>query len=55
MLDLFAQYGGQEGHSDVHAVLRLTEVCRPGVCIHLHTERQGETKFILSDIYVILN
>lgn len=46
ILDLFAQYGGQEGHSDVHAVLRLTEVRCPGVRIHLHTERRGEKKYI---------
>lgn len=37
--DLSAQYGGQQGHSDVHAVLCLTEICRPWVCVHLHTER----------------
>lgn len=42
--DLSAQYGGQQGHSDVHAVLRLTEVCRPRVCVHLHTERKTQEK-----------
>lgn len=44
-VDLSAQYGGQQGHSDVHAVLCLTEIRRPRVCVHLGTERKTkETK-----------
>lgn len=33
-----AQYGGQEGHADVHAILSLTEVCSTGICVHFHTD-----------------
>lgn len=39
---LSSQYGGQQGHSDVHAVLRLTEVRRPRVCVHLRTETEKQ-------------
>lgn len=46
-MDLFAKYGGQEGHSDIHAVLSLTEICSPGVCIHLRTdETKGKIKLL---------
>lgn len=41
---LSAQHSGQQGHSDVHAVLCLTEICRPRVCVYLHTERKTEER-----------
>lgn len=38
-LHLSAQYGGQQGHSDVHAVFCLTEIRSSGVSVHFHAER----------------
>lgn len=43
-IDLSAQYGGQQGHSDVHAVLCLTEIRCPWVCVHLRTERKAQKR-----------
>lgn len=37
---LSGQHGSQQGHPDVHAVLRLAEIRRPRVRVHLHTERE---------------
>lgn len=37
-VDLSAQYSSQQGHSDVHAVLCLAEICCSWVCVHLHAD-----------------
>lgn len=43
-MDLSAQHGGQQGHTDVHAVLCLAEVGGPRVCVHLHTVSKTRQK-----------
>lgn len=43
-VDLSAQYSSQQGHSDVHAVLCLAEICCSWVCVHLHAERKIQRK-----------
>ena len=43
-MDLSAQYGGQQGHADVHAIFCLAEICRPRVRVHLRTERKYRGK-----------